>query len=269
MRSSLRVLALLAIVVVLSAGGIFVAGGSWFREDVPTPRSPRLPDLVTLPLFDFLVASDELGNEALRFSTTIANVGDGPLLIRARRAFGWNDQWNVVQWFEEPDGQETGRLTGANMVFGGHGHEHWHIKFGAAYRLLSEDDRQLATQTKAGYCFFDQVAVDTDLPGAPAESVYPNDLCGKDGATSVEMGMSVGWSDPYFWQLEDQHVVISGFPDGRYRLTADADPDGWLAETDETNNGTWAIIELGTQADGLRTVELVESDEPPEIGTAP
>jgi len=269
MRSSLRIVVLLVVVAALSAGAIFVAGGSWFREDVPTPRDPRLPDLVTLPLFDFLVASDEQGNEALRFSTTIANIGDGPLLIRARRAFGWNEQWNVVQWFEEPDGKETGRLTGANMVLGGHGHEHWHIKFGAAYRLLSEDGRQLATQTKAGYCFFDQVAFGAELPGAPAESVYPNDLCGKDGATSVEMGMSVGWSDPYYWQLEDQHVVISGFADGRYRLTADADPDGWLAETDETNNGTWAIIQLGTQADGLRTVELVESAEPPTIGSAP
>jgi len=269
MRPDFRTLVLIVSVLVMGAGALYVAGGEWLREDVPAPRAPRMPDLVTLPLFEFLVSTDDQGNEALRFSTTIANVGDGPLLIRARRAFGWNDQWNVVQWFEEPDGEESGRLTGANMVFGGHGHQHWHIKFGASYRLLSEDDRQLATQTKAGYCFFDQVAYAPELPRAPAESVYPNDLCGKDGATSVEMGMSVGWSDPYFWQLEDQHVIISGFPDGRYRLVADADPDAWLSETDETNNGTWAVIELGTQADGLRTVELIEAAEPPTTGTAP
>lgn len=265
MKSGIRLAVLLAVVLVVGAGAVFVASGDWLRDTPPTPRSPKMPDLVTLPLFDLLVATDEQGNEALRFSTTIANIGTGPLLIRARRAFGWNDQWNVVQWFEEPDGQESGRLTGANMVFGGHGHEHWHIKFGAAYRLLSEDGRQLASQTKAGYCFFDQVAVATDLPGAPAESVYSNELCGKTGATSVEMGMSVGWSDPYFWQLEDQHVVISGMADGRYRLVADADPDGWLSETDETNNGTWVIFDLGTQADGLRTVEVVESAEGPAL----
>jgi hypothetical protein len=263
MRSGLRILALLAAILVVGAGAIFVAGGGWLHESVPTPRSPRLPDLVSLPLTDLLVASDEEGNEALRFSSTIANVGDGPLLIRARRAFGWNDRWNVVQWFEETAGAQSGRLTGANLVLGGHGHEHWHIKFGASYRLLSEDHRQLASQTKAGFCFFDQVAHATDLPGAPSESVYSNELCGKDGATSVDMGMSVGWSDPYFWQLEDQAVVISGLANGRYRLVADADPDGWLTETDETNNGTWVVFDLGTQADGLRTVEVVESADAP------
>lgn len=259
----MRMVALLAAVLIVVAGAAYVASGNWLRDTPPTPRSPRMPDLVTLPLFDFLVSTDEQGNEAIRFSTTIANIGDGPLLIRARRAFGWNDRWNVSQWFEEADGGESGRLTEANMVFGGHGHEHWHIKFGAAYRLLSEDGRQLSSQTKAGYCFFDQVAYATDLPGAPAESLYANDRCGKIGATSVDMGMSVGWSDPYFWQLEDQHVVMSGLADGRYRLVADADPDGWLSETDETNNGTWALLELGTAADGLRTVKVVESAEAP------
>lgn len=54
------------------------------------------------------------------------------------------------QWFEEADGEPSGRLTGANLVFGGHGHEHWHLKFGASYRLLSEAGRQLASQTRAG-----------------------------------------------------------------------------------------------------------------------
>ncbi len=77
------------------------------------------------------------------------------------------------------------------------------------------------------------------------------------------MGMSVGWSDPYFWQLEDQSVDITGFPDGRYRLTAVADPDGWLMESDETNNATTAVLEIGTTADGLRSVELVETDPAP------
>lgn len=271
MTPRFRVLALLLVVAVaLVAGAAYVASGTWFREDVPSPRDPLRPDLVTLPLFDFLVATDEQGNEALRFSTTIANVGDGPLLIKAQRPFGWNDRWNVVQWFDEADGgPQSGVLTGANMVYGGHGHDHWHIKFGAAYRLTSEEGRQLASQTKAGYCFFDQVKVDGTLPGAPAEWVYFNDLCGKTGDTSVSMGMSVGWSDPYFWQLEDQHVVISGFPDGRYKLFADSDPDGWLSETDETNNGTWALVELGTQADGLRTVKLIESAPAPSIGPSP
>ena len=120
MTSRIRVLALLVVVAVVGLGAVVVARGSWFEEPVPAPRSPRLPDLVSLPLADFLVGTDEEGNEALRFSSTIANVGNGPLC----------------------------RLSGANLVFGGHGHEHWHLKFGASYRLLSEAGRQLASQTK-------------------------------------------------------------------------------------------------------------------------
>ena len=75
--------------------------------------------------------------------------------------------------------------------------------------------------------------------------------------------MSVGWSDPYFWQLEDQSVAVTGLADGRYRLTADADPDNWLTETNEANNETWVVIALGTLPDGLRSVEVVESAPEP------
>lgn len=154
-------------------------------------------------------------------------------------------------------------MTGANLVLGGHGHEHWHLKFGVSYRLLTEEGRELASQTKAGFCFFDQVAYDPELADAPSDGVFAVRSCGKDGDTSVEMGMSVGWSDPYFWQLADQSVTITGLADGRYRLTADADPDDWLTETDEANNGTWVVIDLGTQPDGLRTVEVIDSAPAP------
>lgn len=263
MNRRLRLLALLSIVVVVIAGGLWVASGRWLSESVPAARSPRLPDLVSLPLGDFLVGTDPQGNEALRFTSSIANVGSGPLLIRARRAFSWNTNWNVVQWFEEAVGERSGRLTGANLEYGGHGHDHWHLQFGASYRLMTEDGQAVASKTKAGFCFFDQVHHTDALPNGPSEGVFVNDLCGTSGDTSVEMGMSVGWSDPYYWQLEDQSVVMTGQPDGRYRVDAFADPDGWLMESDETNNETWAIIELGTQADGLRTVEVIETAAEP------
>lgn len=262
-RHRLRLVGLLAGVLVVVAGAAFVAGGSWLGESVPAPRAPRLPDLVSLPLTDLLVAKDDQGNEALRFSATIANIGDGPLIIRGRRAFSWNERWSVVQWFDEADGTQSGSAIGANLVFGGHGHEHWHLKFGASYRLFSEDGRVLASQTKAGFCFFDQVAYRLELPAAPGAGVFAKTGCGNDASTSVSMGMSVGWSDPYFWQLADQSVNISGIPDGRYRLTAEADPDGWLRETNDDNNGTWVVFDLKTPSDGLRTVTVVQSADAP------
>ena len=206
----------------------------------------------------------DTGDENLRFTASIANVGEGVLRLEARRPNGSSEEWQVVQAFDEPDGQASGVVTGANLVFGGHGHEHWHLKFGATYRLTADgSDDELASQTKAGYCFFDHERLPDAAVDAPTEPVILPASCGDRGSTEVDMGMSVGWSDPYFWQLTDQSVDITGFPDGRYRLTAVADPDGWLMESDETNNTTVAILDIGTTADGLRSVELVETDPAP------
>lgn len=235
-----------------------------FGAEIPTPDQPILPDLVTSPLADFLVGTDELtGDEALRFTATIANVGDGTLRVEARRSNGSDPRWAVVQWFDEPDGTRSGARIEANLVFGGHGHEHWHLRFGAAYRLsaagASED---LVDHTKAGYCFFDQVPLDPAPDGVPTEPTFATGSCGKPGTTSIMMGLSPGWSDPYQWYLEDQSVDISGMPDGKYRLTAIADPDGWIRESDEANNETWVDLEFGTNPDGLRTVTVVGESLP-------
>ena len=258
LRVRLVVLAFAVVAVVI--GAIVLTRGPGTAMVVPEPREPILPDLVTLPMFDFLVGTEEDSRvEQLRFSTTIANAGAGPLHVDARRDDGSDEDWRVVQWFTEPTGGNTGVVTDANLVFGGHGHEHWHLRFGAAYRLYpAESESEIASQTKAGYCFFDQIRLDPEIPGAPAERLFQVQSCGTKGSTAVELGMSVGWSDPYFWQLEDQSVEITGLADGRYRLTAFADPDGFLRESDETNNETWADIEIGTTDDGLRTVEVVD-----------
>ena len=75
------------------------------------------------------------------------------------------------------------------------------------------------------------------------------------------MGMSQGWSDPYFWQLEDQSVEITGLPDGATGCRPTPIPTAGCSESDETNNTT-VVLEIGTTADGLRTVELVGAASP-------
>jgi hypothetical protein len=255
-----RFVVIVFIVLVMAVGGILLVRG---REAIVTPVEPRdpiLPDLVTQPLSDFLIGTEETtGVEQLRFSATIANIGAGPLRVDAYRRNGSDDEWQVIQSFDEPDGETSGVDTGANLVFGGHGHDHWHLKFGAVYSLHPADGGdEVASQTKAGFCFFDQVRLDPEVDGSPTAPEFQPDSCGDEESLEVEMGMSPGWSDPYFWQLEDQSVDITGLPDGRYRLTADADPDGWIEESDELNNTTWVELDIGTTDDGLRSVEVVD-----------
>jgi hypothetical protein len=259
-----RLLGLLATVVVVTAVVIvLVRPGELAGPPVPSPRAPILPDLVTLPMFDFLIGTNEDdGSEALRFSVTIANTGAGPLELTATRNTEQDDRWRVVQWFAEPDGVPSGLVTDANLVFGGHGHEHWHLRFGATYHLAPVDSAldgpDASSSTKAGYCFFDQEPLVPALDGAPTSAVHGPSTCGDLASTEVTMGMSRGWTDPYYWQLADQTVDITGRPDGDYRLTAEADPNGWLLESDEANNGTEIVLRFGTTSDGLRTVEVVD-----------
>jgi hypothetical protein len=257
---ALGAVALVAAIVV----AIVVSGGRPLAP-LPSPRAPIAPDLAVEPLVDFLSAtSEDFSTQVLRFSATVINVGPGPLIVRAERSSSGDSRWRVAQWFTEADGgDDSARDTGANLVFGGHGHDHWHIAFGASYRLFDASGGELRSQTKAGFCFFDQVLARPTLAGPDPTPMYDTQGCGTQGSTSVVMGMTPGWSDPYFWQLDDQTVDITGLPDGRYRVTATADPDGWLTETDETNNETWAEIEIGSLPDLLRSVEVVSSAPAP------
>lgn len=261
MNARARVVTLLSVVLAVAAGAIVLSRGPGPMVAVPSPRTPIYPDLVSVPLSDFLIGTEETtAVEQLRFTSTIANTGPGTLRLQGFRDGG--EDWQVIQWLDEPDGQPSGRVTGANLVLGGHGHEHWHLKFGASYRLTSIDgDDEVGSQTKAGFCFFDQVRLQPEIAAAPTERRFLTESCGTQSSTEVEMGMSVGWSDPYFWQLEDQSVDITGLPDGRYRLTAQADPDDWLTESDESNNATWTELEIGTLEGGLRSVQAVASSE--------
>jgi hypothetical protein len=72
---------------------------------------------------------------------------------------------------------------------------------------------------------------------------------GNPSALRVTMGLSRGWGDIYRWSLVGQYLDITGLADGRYRLrvTADgnsADGSDRFLESDETNNSTWADLQI-------------------------
>jgi hypothetical protein len=65
----------------------------------------------------------------------------------------------------------------------------------------------------------------------------------------VTMGHSRGWGYTYPWGLVGQYLDMTGLPDRRYRLrvTADgnsADGSDRFLDSDETNNSTWADLQI-------------------------
>lgn len=258
-RRLLIVLAALPILAVFAIFGYREYGpaGS-LAAPLPPPREPALPDLTMPRLADVRAEFDKTGRDYISFTAAIANIGSGPLLVHAERP-ARSDEWRVTQRFDEPDGQ-TERVTPGSVVWGGHGHNHWHVKLGASY-LLSQTGRSTPERRlqKQGFCFFDQVRLKMTLPRAASLPAFDKSACDGRNRRDFDMGLSVGWFDPYFWFYADQRIDVTGLPPGKYRLTANADPDGWFLEENETNNDVWADVTLGRRPDGAVTIEVVRN----------
>jgi hypothetical protein len=246
-----------------------VAVGAWVLttddDDAPPgprygqPRQPLLPNLVAASVADVRVAWDDHGGRQILFSVTLANVGDGPFVVHAQRV-PRAPRWLVTQRFREPHGAMSERaVPKAGMVWGGHGHEHWHVRLGASYRLVrgGEDGDEVRALRKAGFCFFDRLRYGARKAATPASGVFRVDGCNGAETTDLDMGLSVGWADPYYWTLPDQRLDVTGVEPGVYRLIARADPDDWFRETTETDNEAWVDVRLGEREDGTPTLVVL------------
>jgi hypothetical protein len=194
----------------------------------------------------------------LRFSSILANVGKGDFILRATRDRG--GIWHVEQ--DIPYSKSGARTVPvpAQVVWGGDGHHHWHIRRIAAVRLVPFGangkvvfTKKALIDSKIGFCFYDY----SRLLGGPNKPVYSRFLCGHTRHdTRIGMGLSVGWIDDYSWVLVGQSIDVTSVPDGKYRLYATVDDQHWFRETTRANDRSWADIELSTKANGARAVRV-------------
>lgn len=219
--------------------------------------APQLPDLGMAPLDDLIVTSTSDGEQLLRFSATVVNVGAGSFHLVADRASA-TSEFATGQRVHDADGTFSDLPVGAELVFGGDGHSHWHVKDLATYELQRLDNGvKVGTSSKGGFCFFDTDAYRLSLPGAPSSPQFDSAGCGEESSLQVSMGLSVGWGDEYRWTLPDQYIDISGLNKGRYRLRATADAHGLFSESDSTNNETWVDLQLSNRR-GQMSVRVLD-----------
>jgi hypothetical protein len=64
--------------------------------------------------------------------------------------------------------------------------------------------------------------------------------------------LSVGWGDRYGASTNLQWIDITGLPNGKYTLTATADPGDFLQESNYSNNSVSAVLNITTT--GVRIV---------------
>ena len=198
-----------------------------------------LPDLGMLPPADFSIQSRPRGERWLRFSAVVANIGPGVFDVYG---FGTGAERSVVQRIQHEGGGWTYLPSTATMFYAGDGHNHWHVRDLQEWTLTAEQPNAtvLRSGAKRGFCFWDNYA----YPGTGPKLYSGSTSCHVAGDGSIPMGLSVGWGDKYPATISGQYIDISGLPNGRYRVTLVADQDEEFVEADESNNTSWALIEI-------------------------
>ena len=222
-----------------------------------------VPDIAPGPPQDAHI-SHEQGRWLIRFSTMLVNIGDGDFVLRATR--GIRD-WEVDQDVQYTESGAKIYRTPARLVWGGDGHNHWHVERIAVGRLAAfaadgsppTDPRKGRADTKIGFCYYDYIRF---LDDAAQNATYPRFGCGEEADRAVGMGLSYGWMDLYAFGLPGQSIDVTDLPDGKYRLWLEVDEKGWFHELNRDNNVTWADLRLVTRPNGRRAAVDVQGGPP-------
>lgn len=209
----------------------------------PTPDGLLLPDVVSLRAQHLAISTLSNGRR-LRFTSSLGNVGAGPLEIRPNQnrpcPAGQHNSTQII--YRDANGNATynpRRDTGiarrqAGCMIYHQFHDHWHFKASARYTLLDPGAAEpvvVAVRRKVSFCLRDTARV----PAWMGQWSYPLEY----GACSrrAPQGISVGWMDTYQSFLAGQYLPLpKKLDDGIYCLHTVVDPLDQLTEANNDNN---------------------------------
>ncbi len=219
-----------------------------------TVAGPR-PDLQSLPAFDMSIGPS---GHHLRFSATVWNAGNSPLVVDGFRRPG-EDLMDAYQYFFDQDGNQTGYQLVGEMGWHSANHQHWHFHDFARYRLLKADRSKAVRSKKESFCLANTDAVDYTVPGADwkPENTDLNSACGGRDTLSLREVLSAGSGDTYAQYRAGQSFNLEGLPNGRYYVAVEANPTGNLVESDADNNVALRRVRIGGTPEH-RTVSMAQ-----------
>jgi hypothetical protein len=185
-----------------------------------------------------VVYSPPTGRILLRFANGIGNRGTGPLhLIGYRDPNAVIDPANnsmpAYQRIWRTDGSSHDEVVGTISYHDEH--HHFHYDGAMRFRLIEvRGNREvvMAESSKVSFCLADVGVVDATLPGYPTAPRY-NSCVHNASASSVVMGISVGWDDIYGKDLQGQAFDVTdlmALPIKEYILETTSNPYGFLWE---------------------------------------
>ena len=240
---------------------------------LPSGHVPVPPDLRPMPPWDFSfkqpITNGMLGGDStgvlvpggrpschpeeiqqdetircLRMSYGVGNVGLGPLELVVDSGQQFADR-PLIQRVRYADAGSVSRSAG--NAYYHHTHAHYHHDKAIGLQLLRVVDSSSGILQPAadphlkGFAHRDELLRGwTDF--APTWS--------KQGS----IGLLPGWADYYEWDRPGNYIDFGDNPDGLYVVRIIADPEGFIQETDPTDNIAYSLIRVtGTEVTHLQS----------------
>ncbi len=207
-----------------------------------------IPDLRSLPAWGISLSKNK---RYLRFSATVWNAGNSPLVVDGFRRDG-EDEMDAYQYFFDGDGNQTGYQPVGHLHWDAQpSHQHWHFDDFARYSLLNKDKVEAKRSKKEAFCLANTDAVDLTVPDAEwrPENTDLSTSCGDYTSLSIREVLAAGWGDTYTQYRAGQSFDISKLPNGIYYVAVIANPDNELVEASTTNNVALRRIKISGRAD--------------------
>ncbi|MFD4675660.1 lysyl oxidase family protein [Lentzea sp. NPDC058450] len=199
----------------------------------------------------------------LRFTTSIDNVGDGPLLLHAHRDSTATPTMRVRQAVQSGvDRSLAGSFTEARRETRSSAyyepaptHTHWHLLNFEYFQLRTPDGGVVVTDRKNGFCIGDRYGVSDDLAHRPVDPDTPEGrlaqrldghMCGHHDTSALDVmfGISVGSGDDYKHDVDFQWLDLSRVESGIYDVVNVVNSDRALLEKNYDNNSSSIAISV-------------------------
>jgi len=214
-----------------------------------TPERKQLlcPNLRMSRPSNLFISTSSGGRRLLHAQSSVNSRGKGPMEIRGIRIPGTN-LMRVNQRIHRRGGGKLVIQTQGRLAFypvPGQ-YRYWKFRDAARFEIWTVDRHhdpkaQIRTGPKFYYCLRD---LERTKPSrhSPGHRVYPG--CNQNpNERGVTLGTSVGWSDIYPADYNEQYVNVSGLH-GCYAFYMEADPKNHLRESNENDNRSRVLVRL-------------------------